>query len=671
MTNGRDDVADPAAPSIAARDALTRAAGHSPEPDVVVVVHAPGAIRSATGRARVARVARVLARDPAMGRVAADPAIVSRDGHATYVSGYFRPQDYGADQAAGRRLDARLRGLAGVTVGGPVVTNLQISAQISRDLARAELLAFPLLFLLSLVLFRGVVAALLPVLVGGISILGTMLVLRLIATATPLSVFALNLVTGLGLGLAIDYSLFIVNRYREEIAKDGPGLPALSRTLHTAGRTVAFSAAIVASALASLLVFPERFLYSMGIGGAAVALLAAASALITLPALLALLGGRVDALALGRWRRASAAAARPDTDGRWYRLGRFATRRPGLVSVACAVVLLAIGAPFLGVRFGGIDARVLSPGHSARQVHDAVADDFPVGITAPIEVLAQTPRADAAARYAATLRRLPGVAAVTRPQRLGATGWQIDVLSRDLPLAAPTQRLVSRIRDTPAAFGVLVGGQAAALTDELHSLAAHLPLAVALLALSAFAVLFLMTGSVVLPVKALVMNLLTISAAFGLLVLTFQDGRLEHLLGYTGTGTLEAGDMVLVLVIVFALSTDYGVFLLNRIKEARDAGRPNAEAVAAGLERTGRIITAAALLFCVAVGAFATSEIIFIKEIGVGIVAAVAVDATLVRALLVPALMGLLGERNWWAPAPLRRLHARLRVREAELPVAA
>ena len=671
MTADRDDGADPAAPSILAREALDRAAGHSPEPDVVVVVRAPGPIASAAGQARVANVERVLTREASMGRVVADPTIVSRDGRATYVTGYLAPQSYKADQEAARRIDAQLAGAAGVSVGGPVLTNVQISDQISKDLARAEMLAFPLLFLLSLVLFRGLVAALLPMLVGGISILGTMFVLRVAAELTPLSVFALNLVTGLGLGLAIDYSLFIVNRYREEIAKDGPGLPALTRTLRTAGRTVAFSALIVAAALASLLVFPQRFLFSMGIGGAAVALLAATAALVTLPALLAVLGTRVNSLSLARWRRAAEADARMSTDGRWYRLARFSTRRPGLVTATCAVVLLGLGLPFTGVQFGGADARVLPDEHSARQVHEAVVADFPVGVTAPLTVLAQTSRGDQVAAYAASLRRLPDVASVATPQPLGAAGWRIDVLSRDVPLADSTQRLVDRVRDTPAPFSVAVGGQAAELGDQLDSLGSRLPLALGLLAISTLTILFLMTGSVVLPIKALFMNLLTISAAFGVLVLVFQDGRLEGLLDFTSSGTLDAANMLLVLVIVFALSTDYGVFLINRIKEAHDAGRPNDEAVAIGLERTGRIVTAAAVLFCIAVGAFATSQIIFIKEIGIGIVVAVAIDATLIRALLVPALMALLGERNWWAPAPLRRLHARVGVSETEVPIAA
>ena len=526
---------------------------------------------------------------------------------------------------------------------------------------------FPLLFALSLVFFRSVVAALLPLLVGALSIVLTLLGLRIGSEFGEISIFALNVATGLGLGLAVDYSLFVVSRYREELARVGPGAEAIRRTLATAGRTVAFSSLTVAAALGCLLLFPQRFLYSMGIGGVMVALLAGAVALVVLPAVLALLGRRVDALAPRRLRRAAEAEARPARSGAWYRLARAVMRRPGTIAVAAAALLIALGTPFAQIRFTAVDASVLPQTSSARQVDDALKAGFDVRRTTPITLVAGTDGGAQLERYLAQVRSTPGVAAVSAPRRVaGADALTlVDVMPRRDALSAETQDTLRAIRALDPPFTVLSRGQTASLIDLKASLADRLPGALALLVGSTIVVLFLMTGSLLLPLKALAMNLLTLSAAFGVLVLVFQDGRLESLLGYTSQGALEATQPVFLFAVAFGLSTDYGVFLLARIKEARDGGLPNEEAVAVGLERTGRIVTAAALLFCVAVGAFATSRIIFLKEVGIGTALAVLVDATIVRALLVPALMRLLGERNWWTPPSLRRLHARIGLSEA------
>ncbi len=576
----------------------------------------------------------------------------SERGEVAILAG-FRPQADSEDVA--ERLETQLAGRDGVRVGGEALAGPAVGEQVSRDLARAELLAFPLLFLLSLWVFRGVVAALLPLFVGVLTIFGTFLALRLVNELEPLSIFALNLAIALGLGLAIDYSLFVVTRFREELGRDPAR--ALSRTMQSAGRTVLFSSATVAVALLALLVFPQRFLYSMGLSGAFAATIAGLVSVTALPALLAVLGRRVDALAPARWRRS------PEADrGVWYRLSRAVMRRPAVVALVTTAILLLAGTPALRIEFTGVDATVLPDDAVPRQVSETLRADFPP-IADPVTVVVDAPAsAQAELRaYAAQIGQRPSVARVGRPERLGQA-WAVEAVPVGAALDDRSLDLVRDLRAAPAPGRVTVAGESAEFVDQQASLGDRLPVALLILAATTFAILFLLTGSVVLPLKALVMNLLSLSAAFGLLVLVFQDGRLEGLLAYDSQGALEATQPVLLFAVAFALSTDYGVFLLTRIKEARDQGSTNDEAVALGLQRTGRIVTAAALLLSVALGAFATSEIIFIKQVGLGTVFAVLIDATIIRALLVPALMALLGERNWWAPAPLRRLHRRVAV---------
>jgi RND superfamily putative drug exporter len=656
---------DPGTESVRA-DALLERAGVGAGIDVVALVETPRGAQSASGRARVAEVARELRADPDVGRVVtfeqAGRTLVARNGRSTYIAGSLRA---GADEnAAGERLLERLGDEQGLTLGGFAVASPQVNDQVSEDLARAELLAFPLLFLLSFLFFRSVVAAALPLLVGGMAIVLTMFGLRLGSEFGSISVFALNVTTGLGLGLAIDYSLFMVSRYREELAKVGPGTAAIRRTLATAGRTVLFSSLTVAAAMGSLLLFPQRFLYSMGIGGMMVAVLAGGVALLVLPAVLAALGPRVNALAPRRLQRAAEADARPARSGVWYRLSHAIMRRPGRIATAAAVLLIALGLPFLGIKLTAVDASVLPESSGARQVDDALERDFDVRRTTPITLVARTQPGPELDRYLDRVGALPGVLEVGPPRRAGGLTLA-DAVPRDPVMSDASQQTVQDVRALDPPFEVLSRGQTANLVDLKQSLVDHLPGALAILAGTTVVVLFLMTGSVLLPIKALLMNLLTMSATFGILVLVFQDGRLEGLLDYTSQGALEATQPIFLFAVAFGLSTDYGVFLLSRIKEARDAGTPNDEAVAVGLERTGRIVTAAALLFSVAMAAFATSQIVFIKELGLGTAVAVLIDATIIRALLVPSLMKLLGEWNWWAPRPLARLHARIGLRES------
>jgi uncharacterized membrane protein YdfJ with MMPL/SSD domain len=661
---------DPATESVRTAHRLRDATGLETVRAIVVLVRtAPDPVSSPAGRARVARLRAKLRAVPGAGGVPTR-APVSRDGRATVLSARVRTGHKEKDVV--EDVEHALRGERGVTVGGPATANVAVGRVVQDDLRKSEAIAFPILFLLSLWFFRGLVAAALPLLVGGLSITLTFLGMRIASELTSLSVFSLNLVTGLGLGLAIDYSLIVVSRYREEIAVDGPGPAALRRTVTSAGRTVTFSSLTVAAALATLLLFPQRGLYSMAVGGVMVTMIAAAVALVALPAVLALLGERVNALAPKWLRRAAESEARGE-HGRWYRLSRFVMRRPAPIAIASAAALIALGLPFLGVKFTSIDVTVLPRDEPARQVATALAREFPPLPTAPIVVATQGTPTQAAA-LAARLRRLDGVSAVTAPERAGRGQlWRIDVASRAAVFDHRSEALVRRVRALQAPGGVAVGGETAGFVDYRKSLADHLPLAVVVLVVATLLLLFAMTGSVVLPLKALVMNLLTVSAAFGILVLIFQDGRLEGLLAYSSRGALESSQPVILFAAAFGLSTDYGVFLLSRIKEARDAGAPDREAVALGLERTGRVVTAAALLFAVAIGALATSRIGYIKELAIGTAVAVLIDATIVRALLVPSLMAMLGRWNWWAPQPLRRAHdrfaSRVRTGDRRVPI--
>ncbi|MFL5926362.1 MAG: MMPL family transporter [Gaiellaceae bacterium] len=630
LESSDNDFQNGASESFRTLDLLSRATHVLPGPSLLVVAPPREAAVAAARLGRVPSVARVSRR-----------AAVSRDGKLVLVAAWFRS-----------RGDAVLPNVAHIartlpgTVGGAALAGEQIGRQSERDLVRAELIAFPLLLLLALWIFRGVVAALLPVAAGLLALLMTLALLRLVDDVRPVSVFALNLVSGAAIGLAIDYSLLLVSRYREELARSGPGRASLRRTLETAGRTVAFSAGTVAAAFGSLLVFPLPFLRSMAIGGMIVAPLAGVVALTLLPALFALLGLRVNALAPRSWQRAAERAARPEEHGSWYRFAHWVMRRAPWIAAGSASLLIVLGLPFLGVRFVGVDATVLPASSSARRVDDLLRTRFASGLDSPLHLAVRKPA------VVASIRRLPAVARVAPPTRLAPRLWAVDVVPRDGAMSTATKELVRSLRRLP---GVAVAGRTAWYVDTAATLKSRLPYALALLAVTTLVLLFVVTGSVVLPLKALLMNLLGISAAFGILVVVFQDGRLEGLLDYRSQGALELTQPILLFAIAFGLATDYGVFLFSRIREAHDAGLPNREAVALGLERTGRVITAAALLFCVAVGAFATSGILIVKELGLGIALAVAIDAFIVRALLVPSLMALLGDWNWWAPRSLQR----------------
>jgi trehalose monomycolate/heme transporter len=630
----------PGADSEVAVDRIEAATGTEPGPGIVLLVDRPTPERLAAVERELANVPGVASTAP--GGRAGDDALVT----ATLTA---RAEDEDVAQSA---LDAFARA-DGVTVGGPAVAGLQIGDTVSEDLGRAEMLAFPLLLLLSILFFRGR-ATLMPLAVGVTTVLGTFLVLTAVNQVYGLSVFALNLVIGLGLGLAIDYTLFLVTRFREELAARGPGAGAIAATMATAGRTVAFSAATVSAALITLVVFPQDFLKSMGIAGAIVAAVAALASLVISPALFALWGAKLA-------RRGGGDAAE---GALWHRLAHAVMRRAKLVAPLTALVMLALSLPALTATWSAIDSSVIPEGKSARTVADATNAGQAAKAPMVVALTAPADARDEVQAFADRVARVDGVERVAPVRDLGSDTWLLSAIAAGDPSGPVAQDAVEEIRSIAAPFDVRVGGGAAEFVDQQAAIGSRLLPAVALLVGLTLLVLWLMTGSVVLPVKAVLMNALTVGTALTPLVLIYQGGHLTGLLGYTPNGGVEPSDFLVTAAIVFALSTDYGVFLLGRIKEARDGGLPDDEAVATGLARTGRVVTAAAILLAVAIGAFSTSSISFIQQIGVATATGVLVDAFVVRTLLVPSLMTLLGRWNWWSPAPLRRLHGRVGLRE-------
>jgi RND superfamily putative drug exporter len=684
---------DPDSESSRAADAVKRDFGKQ-EPDLVLLVTAKrGSVDDTDVAGTANALTSELAGEPQVARAlsywsaGSPPPLRSTDGRQALVLASLRGGDDKMHDAAAT-LSPRYSGDHGsvtVRVGGFAEVFRQVNQQVEQDLLRAELIAFPITLALMVLVFGSVVAAGLPLLVGVLAIVGTFLVLLLVSSLTDVSIFALNLTTGMGLGLAIDYSLFIVSRYREELHAGRAPNDAVVRTVQTAGKTVAFSALTVAVALAALLVFPLAFLRSFAYAGIGVALLAGITAVVALPALLAVLGPRVNSLRVLR------RDPKPVGEGVWHRIATFVMRRPVPVALAVVALLIVLGLPFLRIQFGLPDDRVLPSSVSSRQVQDDIRSRFVSNEARTLQVVASgigdpDARSDQIDRYAAALSQRPGAArvdAVTgsyiRGQHVAGPGpvtarfqardatW-LSVVPSVEPYSDAGERLAHAVRDTPAPFPVLVGGASAELVDSKASLFSRLPLAAGLIAGATFVLLFLMFGSILVPVKALVLNVLSLSATFGALVWIFQDGHLSGFLDFTPTGTLPATVPLLLFCLAFGLSMDYEVFLLSRIKEEHDRTGDNTRSVAIGLERTGRIITAAAVLISVVFIAFATSGVSFIKIFGLGLTIAVLMDAFVIRATLVPAFMRIAGEANWWAPNWMRRLHDRIGISEEPEP---
>jgi putative drug exporter of the RND superfamily len=561
--------------------------------------------------------------------------------------------------------------------GGEVVGNA-FTQQISRDLAVAESIAIPITALLLVFVFGSVVAAGLPFLVAGGTILGSFLVLFIISRFTEVSIFSLNLVTGIGLALGIDYALLIINRFREELRARESVPEAVAVTVNTAGRTVFVSGAAVAVALASLLIFPQYFLRSFAYAGIAVSVLAVIGALTAIPALLAILGKNVNRLKVRRGDLA------PKDDGAWARVARFVMRYPWPVLLGTIALLLVMAAPALGAVFGQVDERALPADNPAAQAGQVLREQFPGNDASPYDIVLRQPGSpEQVQAFAEELSLIPEIDRVTTAESIvmdgsvvatnpNAATWstadatRIEAVSNVRPIDPAGEALVAEIRglDAPA-DEVLVGGLAAEEADATNSVLDRVWIVALWLAIATLVILFLFTGSVLIPIKAIVLNVLSLAATLGALVWVFQGGHLTWLTGeYTATGTIDISTLALIAVIAFALSMDYEVFMLSRIKEEHDAGKSTTDAVALGLQRTGRIVTAAAVLIAIVFASFLSSGATNIKQLGFGVTVAILLDATVVRALLVPSFMRIAGRANWWAPAWLRRTHERVGLRE-------
>ncbi|MFD3731177.1 MMPL family transporter [Streptomyces sp. NPDC058632] len=597
------------------------------------------------------------------------PALRAEDGHEALIAARIT----GDETAMGETLDRiapQFRGEQGVVevgVGGPVAVRHEMQTIIQEDLLRAELIALPVTLVLLVMVFGSAVAALLPLGIGIVAILGANAILRGLTEFTEVSVFAMNLTTALGLGLAIDYALFIVRRFREELSAGAEPLTAIGTTLRTAGRTVLFSALTVAVSLAAMMLFPQYFLRSFAYAGIAVVLLAAAAALILLPAALMVLGHRVDALDLRRLlRRRRPAKAAGEEGAVWGRMATLVMRRAPFFALGTTAVLVLLGLPFLGVKFGTADDRQLPSTAQSRVVQDHIREGFPGSPGGGLEVLAEGRATEAQyAAYKERVAELPEVVRVEGPLVKGDAAY-FTVVPRGEAVDDPAQRLVGDLRAVDAPFDTSVTGAAAVLVDSKDAIAERLPMAALFIVIVTLFLVFLLTGSVLIPVQAVLLNALSLTAMFGAMVWVFQEGHLSGLLGFTSPGSVETTLPVIMFCVAFGLSMDYGVFLLSRIKEEYDLTGEHEQAVRHGLQRTGGLITAAAVILAVVMVAIGTSRVTNTKMLGLGIALAVLMDAMIVRSLLVPSVMRLTGRATWWAPGPLRRFHERFGLSEGE-----
>lgn len=664
---------DPSSQSEVATKELRRALGYDPNPGIVVLIREKDNsrldVRDPAVRAEVARLARRLGEakwvgrviDPLAGRAPPTAAgLVARDGRSVLLTGHLTTQDVESDggEAAddAKKLVRSSRfdvGFAGFAPGFD-----EVNDQTRKDLTTAELIAFPALSVMLLLVFRGVIAAAIPLLIGVLSIVSTFLVLRIMAALVDTSLFALNIATALSLGLAVDYALLMVTRYREELARVGPE-QAHRIMVMTAGRTSLFSGFTVAAAMAALVFFPQRFLYSVGAAGATVGIVAAVIAVLVVPSLLALLGPRVDSLSIR-----SGKTLADDSDG-WFRIAHGVMRRAPLIAGVSTLLLLAAAAPLVKAKLTGPSAEAVPKGQQAYEVQKQIEREYGRGLIEPTTVAVRGFVDDAQlASLQRQIGRVRGVDSVQPFTRAGPFLSFTNLTARDPATERGPQDMVDTLRSTvtPPGIDVLVSGNTARFMDEKQSLVDNLPLVGAIVALSTLLLLWLLTGSVLLPIKTLIMNLMTLGATLGILVLAFQHGMLTWALGYEGPSAVEVTSLVFLFAVIFGLATDYAVLVMARIGEQVKAGVPNTEAVAIGIGRTGRVITAAAAMIAVVFAAFAVSSVFFMKQLAIGQALGVIIDATIVRALLVPSLMRLLGEWNWWSPAPLRRLHDRIGV---------
>jgi RND superfamily putative drug exporter len=582
------------------------------------------------------------------------PSLKSSDSKSAFLFVYSEDVEWDTVQSLGKRMQAKYDGkFENLTIyaSGTGVFAHAINTKIADDLKLSESISIPLTFILLVFVFGGLVASAMPLLVGVSAILGSFLIIYLLTLFTGVSVFALNLITGLGLGLGIDYSLLIVNRFREELHAGKSVNEAIKRTVATAGKTVFYSGLTIVITLASLMLFPLMFLKSFGYAGVTVVIMAVLGSLVALPALLAILGNRIDKAVVRK------SAITPKEDGRWAQTARFVMRKPVSVVVLCLIALGVFAAPITNIVFSQVDSRVLPASNPAAYASQLITERFPGQEGNPIEIIIPggAAKLEEIKNYTTEISKVKGVVRIGEPQVLGNDVRVIAIhdMGPRTPLA---EVLIKEIRQIPAPDQTLVGGVAADYADTQIGIARTMPWALTWIAVGVLVLLFLFTGSIILPIKAVILNILSLAATLGVITWIFVDGHLKWLVGdFTVTGAVDTGSIILVAVVAFGLSMDYELFLLSRIKEEHDAGKSNVEAVATGLQRSARIITAAAGLLAIVFASFILSGVTSIKMLGFGVAFAIILDATLVRALLVPALMRLFGERNWWAPKSMKR----------------
>ena len=582
------------------------------------------------------------------------PTLLSKDGKAGYLFIYTKSSNFSEVSEIGEKIqekfDGNYKSVRVYATGAGVITSA-INGKISKDLALAESISIPLSFLLLVFVFGAFVASAMPMVVGVSAILGAFFLLLLITSFTTVSIFALNLITGMGLGLGIDYSLLMVNRFREEIHHGKSIDDAVITTVKSAGKTVFYSGLTVAVTLGSMILFPLPFLKSFGYAGIAVVTLAIIGALIPLPAILKILGHRIDKGVIRK------KAIEPRADGGWAKTARFVMKRPIPVVLLATIILGLLAAPVKDVVFSQTDVRVLPKNDKAVVASQVLEERFPGQESSPIEIIIKNGanKLAEANTYVESLSKVPGIVRIN-PIQVAGNDLRIQAIQSMGSRTLEGRAMIHEIRKLNSPKGTLVGGPAADFTDSQDGIYAAVPWALLWIALTVLILIFIFTNSIILPIKAVLLNLLSLCATLGLLKLVFIDGHFKSILGdFTTTGALDIGTTILVAVVVFGLSMDYELFLLSRIKEEHLAGKSNVDSVAIGLQRSARIITAAALILAVVFASFITSGVTPIKLMGLGTAFAVLLDATLVRALLVPALMRLFGEFNWWAPKFLRR----------------
>ena len=631
------------------------------EPIVVVMVDAGESVDQESIRVRALALEKSMAAEDGVSKTVSywstggAPSLKSSDGEAAYVLVYgegdaFSPKSQKLGKIFQQEYDGSVAGFDLYASGFGVISNA-ITEKISSDLKLSESISIPLTFILLVLVFGALTASAMPLIVGVFAILGAFFLLYLLTMITDVSVYALNLTTGMGLGLGIDYALLMVNRFREELHKGKSVEDSIVTMMTTAGKTVFYSGLTVLVTLMSLIFFPLPFLKSFGYAGVSVVALAVVGALCGLPPILAMVGKRIDK---GTVRKS---AITPKENGRWAMTARYVMRRPVSITLLSLIVLGILASPLAGAKFSQTDSRTLPADNPAAIATAVQAERFPGQTSNPIEIVIfdGARKTSEVAAFSEDLSRVPGIVLVN-PILTYGSDVKITAIHSMLPRTPEAQDLIHKVRNLSAPEGTLVGGVAADYTDSQDGIAKTLPLALGWIAVSVLILLFLFTGSIILPIKAIILNVLSLAATMGVLTWVFIDGNLQWLVGsFTVTGTLDTSIVILIAVVVFGLSMDYEVFLLSRIREEHDAGKSNEDAVAIGLQRSARIITAAALLLAVVFASFILSGVTSIKSMGFGVALAVILDATIVRGLLVPALMRLFGERNWWAPAALKR----------------